>query len=152
MSNFNGVNYAKSVAVPVDKIDAGQMNSRVKFIYDSYAYLAAFTTADEVLSVNIPEGAFIVDAFINATDGGGTGKLTLGHKASSDATSETEDPDAFVVECDCGAAAVLAKAIVSSAKLMASMSKATQMFIACTEDTTATTGTIEFGVWYTLES
>ena len=152
MSNFSGANYAKSISVPIDKIDAGQMNSRVKFIYDSYAYTAAFTTADEILSMDIPEGAFIVDAFINATDGGGTGKLTLGHKASADASSESEDDDAFVVECDCGAAASYDKAIVSSAKLMASMSKACQLFVACTESTTATTGTIEFGVWYTLES
>ena len=152
MTAFSGVNYAKAISVPIDKIDAGQMNSRVKFIYDSYVYSAAFTTSDTVLSQSIPEGAFIVDAFVMATDGGGTGKFTLGHAASADGTSETADADSLVVECDCGAGAALAKAVVTSAKLMASFSKACQLVLACTEDTTATSGTVEFGVWYTLES
>lgn len=152
MTVFNSVNYTKSIAVPVTKLDAGIMNSRVKFIYDSYTYAAAFTTADTVLSMNIPEGAFIVDAFILATDGGGDGKFTLGHAASADATSETADADSLVVECDCGGGAVLAKAIVTSAKLYARFSKACQLVLSCTETTTATSGTVEFGVWYTLES
>lgn len=151
MASVNAANYTKSITVPIDKIDAGEMNCRVKFIYDSYTYAAAIAINTEILSMNIPENAFVVDAFILASDGGGTGKFSLGHKASADATSETEDLDSLVVECDAGAAAAYTKAIVSSAKLFARYTKPVQLVCACTEATTATSGTVEFGVWYTLE-
>ena len=151
MANRNSINYAKSIAVPATKIDPGEINCRVKFIYDSYVYTETLDINDVILGPMLPAGAFVVDAFIHATTGGGAGKYALGHLVSASGDT-VADPNAFVDECDCGGGAALQKADINDAKLFTRLTEAVQLALLISEASTGATGTVKYGVWYTLES
>ena len=151
MSNLNGIRYAQSIAVPADKIDPGFVNCRIKYIEEKYVYAAAINTSDVILGPMIPEGAVVIKAFVKCTTGSGAGVFTLGNLAGANAV-EALDADGFVVSADCSGGAVYQENVVAAAKINYKMLEDAQLALTCTTGTTATSGTIYFGLWYSLES
>lgn len=147
---YNGTRYAQSVSTPVDKIDPGYLNCKVKYIEEKFVYAVALVAGDTVQGPKIPEGAVITKAFVKATTGSGAGVFSLGNAAGDNGT-ETLDADAFVVSADCSGGAVLQENIVASAKINYKMLEAAPLLLTVVTGTTATSGTIYFGLWYTLE-
>lgn len=72
MANFDGVNYAKTVAVPSVKISSGLVKGELWVAYDEYTTLANFTTADVIrTAIKIPAGAKVhFMAYTIPTNGG----------------------------------------------------------------------------------
>lgn len=117
VTTYNGDIYAGSVADPIEKAAPGEMNSRLKVLYEGITLEADLAIGDIILGPKIPEGAIVVDALMLINRSMGTaGKLTLGHLAgvNVDGDAIAADPNAFILDADAGGQAVLARPLVGA--------------------------------------
>lgn len=72
MAAFNGVNYARTIAVPVVKIPPGEIKGEIKVSYDEYTTLANLGAADTInTGIVVPAGARVkAVTVVNPTNGG----------------------------------------------------------------------------------
>lgn len=82
MAAFNGVNYARTIAVPVVKIPPGEIKGEVLYAYDEYTSLANLGAADTInLGIVIPAGARVISVTVKSPTNGGT--MSLGTAAAA---------------------------------------------------------------------
>lgn len=82
MAAFNGVNYARTIAVPVVKIPPGEIKGEVLYAYDEYTSLANLGAADIInLGIVIPAGARVISVTVKSPTNGGT--MSLGTAAAA---------------------------------------------------------------------
>jgi len=154
MANFNGSNYAKTIAVPSQKVSPGEVNGRIKWLYESYTCTQdVYAIGDKILGPKLPEGAKVVDALVHSDSLGTVGILDLGWEASVDLDGNTlaADPNGLISGADAGGAAVH-KAMSTEAGFMQSFGQATQVEAIFTEASDgADTDTIQFAVAYVID-
>lgn len=169
-ASFNDINLDQSVGkFPKEKTQPGEYNSKLKTAVLKYNIKAILAVNDEILGMNIPEGAKIqrAEVFINGSTGAG-GIFDFGLKAGQvydeDSSNEdkleafAEDQNALVNQADAGGSAVR-KTSDQLAVLLGGMNKKVgkgglQMFVKVTEATTTTVATpreLEAIVTYSLE-
>jgi hypothetical protein len=107
MAAFNGVNYARTIALPVVKIPPGEIKGQVLFAYDEYTSLANLGAADTInLGIKIPAGARVIAVTVKSPTNGGTmsvgiaGTATKYVNAATAATTTTIYPFAAVNTVD----------------------------------------------------
>jgi hypothetical protein len=147
MAIVNGINYAKTIAVPAEKADPGEIGGRIKVLQEKYSLSAALSLNDEIDGPKLPIKAKVLDAYMKIDDMGGTGIFSLGHRANS---SDSEDADAFVAAADAGDAAAFTRA-AGEAGILKQFNEETQVYATVTEATTATSGDVEYVVIYVVD-
>lgn len=154
MANFNGSNYAKTIAVPSQKANPGELNGRVKWLYETYTCVAdVYAIGDQILGPKLPAGAKVVDALIHSDSLGTTGILDLGWVASEDIDGNTvaADPNGLISGADAGGQAVHKK-MSTEAGFMQDFGIETQIVAIFTEASDgADTDTIQFAVAYVID-
>jgi len=159
MATLYSVNYNKAYVTANGVVPRGEQGGRVKFMYDEYTLPGAVLALnDEIYLGKLPPYARVLEASISCASLGTTGKLSLGHKASVDATSSAtaiaEDADAFIDEADAGGQAVT-EMMTANANLAGNQlqfgNQETQVFAKCTEVSTNTAVKIKFGIWYVVD-
>lgn len=107
MATFNGVNYAKTVAIPSIKIGPGEVKGEVLHAYEEYTSLANLGAADIInTGIVIPAGARLISATVKSPTNGGTmslgtaGAATKYISAATAATTTTVYPFAAVNTVD----------------------------------------------------
>lgn len=132
------------------KVSPGQEDGRVKGLYDSFTLTEVLALNAEIDSLYIPEGALITNAWIKSPSLGSTGTVQMGLRAheNSDAGDVPEDSDGLVASADAGGQAVFQRN-AGEALIGKTIGKGgAQVFLTCTEASTATSGTIEWVVEY----
>lgn len=82
MAAFNGVNYARTVSIPVVKIPPGEIKGSVLHAYEEYTSLANLGAADTInTGIVIPAGARVISATVKSPTNGGT--MSLGTAAAA---------------------------------------------------------------------
>lgn len=147
MATFYGANNTEYYqTVPAQKIAPGKQDARIFVSSDTYALAAAFTTADTVEMMVLPKGAIILDIVFESPNMSTTGIFTVGTAA---------DTDGYLVGLDAGGQAVRGNIITHGtgalAPFQAELAADTTVVVGCSENTTATSGTIKLSVFYTLE-
>lgn len=161
MANFYGVNNTKLTQdAPKGKAGVGETAGRVRMLYDKYTFTAALTTSDALAMCGlIPKGARILNVFIKSSDLGTTGDINVGWLASEETSGgsavEAADADGFFAALDVNAAALSADLINSSFRnldgFMKKFTAAVQPVIVPSENTTATSGSIEMAILYVVD-
>lgn len=142
MATVYGVNAAKLVAVPAEKIDANAGYAKSRILHDKYVASGALTSGDVIKFMKIPKGARVIEAILKYSDLGTTGTGKLGWEAGTD---EAADDDGLMASLDFNAAA---DCILSSQNLAAPIAIGkefageVQVSLTLTASTTAA-GTIE---------
>lgn len=73
MPTYNGLNYARTVAVPSQKIPAGEIKGTVQFAKDEYTSAASLVAADIInTGIVIPAGALVKSVIVISPTNGGT--------------------------------------------------------------------------------
>lgn len=146
----NGINYAKTIAVPAEKVDPGEINGRVKVLQEKFSLSAALTINSTIACPKLPVNAKPLRAFIRSSDMGGTGQFSLGYLANG---VDSADTDAFVAACDAGDAAALTHntGLAAEAGILKRFSVETQVVITVLEATTATSGDVEIVIEYVID-
>lgn len=73
MATYNGLNYARTVAVPSQKIPAGEIKGAVLFAKDEYTSAAALAAADIInTGIVVPAGALVKSVVVISPTNGGT--------------------------------------------------------------------------------
>lgn len=149
MANVNGVNYAKTIAVPATKINQGELNGRVKVLKEKYSLSAALTAADVILCPKLPAGALVLDAYIRSGDMGGTGQFSVGYLANG---TDAADADGFINNVDAGDAAAFKRVTGDAAEtgILKRFASETQVSITVEETTTAISGDVEIVIFFVL--
>ena len=144
MAILNAVNYAKSVAVPQEQIEAGDVSGKRRFSFDSIVIAAELAVNDVILiGAPIPANARIISAGLLIPACGATGIVDFGIYGG--------DVDYFVAGADPGAGAVNAK-MDSEAGFLIKSDSVIQPAIKCSELTAAAVGdTWKAYVEYILE-
>ena len=151
MSNFYGANATLRNNVPSEKIKAQDDRGRLRVLNDSYSFSAIIDTTDTLYMMKIPAGAKIYEVEVNSDDLGTTGDVNIGWGASEDG-SEVADPDGFFAALDVNAAPVARTKMANTvAGFHKKFDAEVQVEIVPTEITTATSGTIELTIFYTLD-
>ena len=153
MATFRGVNATKFNNVPEEKAQPGDQGGRMRVAYDSFSISAIFALNDELLMGIIPNGARVHEVVLDHDDLGTTGTATVGWKASSDGTTETEDDNGFLTSVDLNSAANTVR-MTDEASVVGQFrefSAEVQAFIKFTAATTATSGDIKLAVYYTID-
>jgi len=154
MANFNGVNYAKTIAVPAQKANPGEINGRVKWLHESYTCVAnVYAIGDIILGPKLPAGAKVIDALVRSPSLGTTGIIDLGFAASTDldGTAITADPNGLVSGADAGGQAVHKK-MSTEAGFMQDFGAEAQVQAIFTEASDAAdTLVIQFAVAYVID-
>lgn len=156
MANFYGLNATNVLQTnPPAQCGIGEVNGRVRMLYDKYTFTAAITTSDALyMGAKIPKGARILNCIIKSADLGTTGDINVGWAASSDGV-EAADADGFFAALDVNAAATSADLINSSFRnivgLMKKFTAEVQVVIVPSENTTATSGSIEIAIMYVID-
>lgn len=105
MAEFQGKNYAKSVAVPSQKIPPGEVNGGIMTAYDEIDLTAAAIN-DTIKLMKIPKGARLLRAAIkNSASLGGASALQIGWEAGA-AALEAADLDGILAASAMTSAAV----------------------------------------------
>lgn len=149
MANLNGINYAKTIAVPATKINQGELNGRVKVLKEKYTLSAAVAADDVILCPKLPAGALVLDAYCRIGDMGGTGIFSVGYLANG---VDSADADGFINQIDAGDAAAFTRVTGNAAEtgILKRFSVETQVAITCEEITVATSGDIELVIFFVL--
>jgi hypothetical protein len=153
MALLNSAGNTKLLASPIQKLDAGELDGRVKSIHDSFTLSAEMTVADEIDGLKIPEGARILSAEISISAALGAGTLLdLGLRATSDSSDNVvaEDQNSLVNQAN--TAAIVKKEMVQEAGYLLKLGSEAQCFVTLTgAGTTAGTGSvISYVVKYVL--
>lgn len=148
MAIVDSVNLVKVESNPLDKIDMGEYNGKVRSLFDSYVFPAnAFAANDEIDMISLPKNARVISAIVASPSLGTTGIFSLGHRANDD---DAEDADAFVASADAGGQAVAA--VGAGVGILKKYESETQLYLKCTEVTTAASGLeIKVAVQYVLD-
>lgn len=127
---LQGVNYAKTVAVPQEFIEPGDHVGKVRCLYDEHTFAADVNGVGETILMGgkLPPNARILDAIVKCPSLGTTGIFKLGYSG---------DDDYFipVAQLDAGGQAVLGKATAASAGLGNKLDEEVQPLITFTEAT-----------------
>ena len=99
MANYNGVNYAKTIAVPSEKVDPGEINGREKVIMEEAAPAAILAIGDKILGPQLPLKAKVTYAKMVISDGGVSGVADLGWEAGVNGV-EAADPNGLISGLD----------------------------------------------------
>lgn len=81
MTDYKGSNYAKTVAVPPQKVDGGDYGGRTRHLYDDYVTTGAETTGDRILVGQLDPGERLLDGWLLTGGLGGAVTLKLGDAA-----------------------------------------------------------------------
>lgn len=153
MADFYGANYTKTdINVPSEKINDGEFGGQVKIAYDSYSFGAAITTADALYMMKLPAGALVLDVIVKCDDLGTTGDFNIGWQAGAGGL-EVADADGFFAALDVNAAAITVRAsdvVAPSAGLLKRFAEEVQVVVVPSENTTATSGSIQIAVEYVI--
>lgn len=161
MATFYGENATKILNTnPPQMAGIGDMGGRMRVLYDKFTFSAVLTTTDKLyMGGKLPKGARIIECYVKSSDLGSTGDVNIGWEASEElsngTTVEAADPDGFFAALDVNAAALKTSMIASSfgniASLMKKLAGAVQPVIVPTEDTTATSGSLEVAIVYVID-
>ena len=156
MTTLYSANYNKAYVTANGVVGRGEAGGRVKTIIDSYTQPGEIIVLnDEINLVKLPPYARLVEAQISCASLG-TGKFSMGHKASVDPAGDaiTEDADAFIDEADAGGQAVT-ELMTANANLAGNMlqfgNQETQVFAKCTQISTNTAVKIKFSISYVID-
>ena len=141
MANFYGANYSKTIAVPKEFIDFGDVGGEVKCLYDSFTYTAAPAQNDLVYIGKLPKGARVIQVIAKAADGGGTGVIDVGVAG---------DVDAFIDGLDHSAAAAVKVSSTESGMFAGRLAAETDVIAKIITAATAAAGKIEVIVLYSV--
>lgn len=132
---------------PSQKAGNGDVNGRIRQMYDKFSLSADLSAADVIIMGDlIPAGARILDAKLKF-DALGAGNLDLGWQASADA-GEAADQDGLI---DGAAVTSAGRAdMASEAGFMKKFSEPVQPVVTVDVDTTATSGDIEIMIEYVV--
>lgn len=84
MATLSGVNYAKSVAQPLQLISQGEFSGEVKLFYEEITPSIALASADLIkIGPKLPAGCRIVGGFIKSAAQGGTCTIDLGNEVGA---------------------------------------------------------------------
>ncbi len=84
MTDYRATNYAKTVAVPPQKVDGGDYGGRTRHLYDQYVTGGAETTNDRILVGQLDPGERVLDGWLQYGALGGAVTLRLGDAADDD--------------------------------------------------------------------
>jgi hypothetical protein len=141
MASFNASNYAKTVAVPKEFIDFGDVGGEVKCMYDSFSYTAAPAQNDLIYFGKLPKHARVLKVIAKASNGGGTGVIDVGTAAVV---------DAFVDGLDHSAAAAVKESTVEAGLFANRLAAETDVIAKIITAATAAAGKIEVIVLYSV--
>jgi hypothetical protein len=144
-ANKNMVNYAKFIAVPTEKIPAGEHNAYPRVLLDKYTMAATLDINDVLYGQIIPAGAKITKVELSTSKAlGTTGILSVGlHPVGG-----TIAPASLIAATDCHAAAQ--RLNMSAGVAYPELTVDSNIVIKCTEASTATDAVIEILVEYVL--
>lgn len=149
MAQLNANNYQLTQNAPSSQLPKGELNGRVKTMFDEIVLAAELAANDEINLYKLPAGARVIEAMIVSPSLGATGILQLGHRANAELA---EDADAFIASADAGGQAVKAQMPAGSAGLLKKFESETQIYSKCTELSAAGTGlTIKFLISYVVD-
>ena len=135
------------------KIWGGEINGRVKTLHGVITLAGDLALNDEIVGPKLPANSMVLDAYVRIPATlGATGIVSLGHKASLDASGAAiaADADAFVAAADGGGAASLTRA-ATEAGICKRFYAETDTFLKCTEVTAAGTGkVIEYVITFVI--
>ena len=155
MATVDSTNLDQTQLVKTPKLDKGLKNGRIKVLQDEYTFPAdAFAANDEINSISLPKGAKIIDAEVMAPSLGTTGIFSMGLRASLDADGNTlaEDADSLVASADFGGAAARQRMGSAEAALDQKLGDEAQVFLTCTEVTTAAEDLVlKWKVYYVVD-
>ena len=111
MATQNGDNYQKTQNSPVDKLDPGELNGRVKVLQESRTLDSELGIGEQVLGPKLPGSAKVLDAVLRVNGAIGAGLLDLGHEAytANDGSAVAADQNAFIDQANAGAGAIHAR-------------------------------------------
>ena len=147
---FKGVNYTKAFITDNAKIPQGDAGGKLKCAVEEFTFAVAFGIGDTVLGPKLPAGARVHNAVISSASTSTDGIFELGFLANG---VDSADSNAFVDAADAGGQAVT-KQMVDSPNLAGHLklfTVPTQVVLTGVEATTATSGTVKFAVYYTLD-
>jgi hypothetical protein len=149
MATFYGINATKrDNSVPAQKIDAMDVQGRVRVAYDEITLAGAITTSDVIKMMKLPAGARILDAHLVSADLGTTGTLNVGWE---DNGVDGAAASGIFSAADVNSAALSAKmAATYSTNLLKKFSAETQISIVPAANTTAG-GKVALAVYYVLD-
>jgi hypothetical protein len=137
MADLNAKNYQLIQNNPSEALPKGELNGKIKTMYDEITLSAELSVNDEILLYNLPAGARVVEALISGPSLGTTGIISLGHKANNE---DAEDDDAFIASADMGGQAVKENIPAGAAGLLKKFASETQIFAKCSEASDAGSG------------
>lgn len=146
----NAINYQLTQNVPSQKIPMGELNGKIRVMYDSYVFPAdVFALNAEIDLGKLPAGARVIEALVKSVSLGTTGIFSLGHRANSELA---EDADAFIAAADAGGQAAKALMPAGAAGLLIKFASETQVYLKCTEATdSALNDKIEVLIQYVVD-
>jgi len=84
MTDFRGVNYARTQAVPQQSVDGGDFGGRTRHVYDDYLTTGAETTNDRIFVGQLSPGERLLDGWVQWGPLGGAVTLRLGDAGDDD--------------------------------------------------------------------
>ena len=155
MTIFYGDNADKLlVDAPRNLLDAGEGGGKIKVLLDSRTFTAVITTTDSLrMGGPLPEGATVLDVILQHPDLGTTGDFNIGWEASADG-GEAADADGFGAAVDVNAAAgsySMREDQPQAAGMYKKFTEPVQPVIEPSENTTATSGTIDLAIYYIVD-
>lgn len=142
MADYNGTNYAKTIAVPATKVDPGEINGREKVIMEEFAPAAILAIGDKLLGPLLPLKAKVTYAKLVISDGGGTGVADMGWEAGVNGV-ESADPNGLISGLDFSGGDA-SQEMALEAGLMKRFEEAVQLSAIVT---TASTGAVASAKW-----
>lgn len=140
MTDQSGVNYAKRFTTPASKIDPSDKGGRVRAMYDEWTFAANPTDGDTIqIGDKIPANARIVGGWLKTPAMGTGGSFLVG---------VTGNTDALLAATDVSAASFT---WFDGDDVGAVLTAATQYFVTMTAGGTATDGTIQVCILYTVD-
>lgn len=148
MATLSGVNYAKSIAKPMQLIAIGEFSGEVKSFYEEITPSGNLAAADIIkLGPKLPAGARIVGGFIKSAAQGGACTVDLGNEAS-DAGGEAADVDSLGAAFSLVSAGAADLSSKNGAKFGNIFSEPVQLI--ATVNANGSTGKIQLSVQYII--
>jgi hypothetical protein len=149
-ATVNGLQYAKTVAVPAQLVTQGFDGGRVRVCKDSYALSADLSSGDIIRLCRIPAGATVINVKL-IFPALSAGTLNVGFGSSADAV-ETGSSTAFISGVNVTSAGVYdVFTSNSTAAGLKTFSSQVTVQAAVAVDTTATSGTVKVEVYYVID-
>lgn len=128
------------------KIPAYDYYGKVRAIPFEYNLSAALTDGDQIVGVELPVNAKIIDAYLKSPSMGATGIFSLGIK-----DEDGSNIDGLIESADAGGQAVLERAGANSDLIGTLLTKKSNLLLEVLETTIATSGKIEGMVLISVE-